>query len=300
MLKSLPSAALPHGKIATFGQRAAAIAFDSFIGGLFNIFALTLLGRTQRGWMIYTFAVSPLFWLYEIGSHARWGKTVGKWLIRIRVVDLRGRKISWPRSLLRYSLSLATGLVMLLFNYSMIKAVPPDIFRYFGRNLPQFAEIFFFHRGRTFLVMAAVSLRVITLVEVFSVLLNSQNRSFHDLIAGTVVVKSPNHSPRAGFLRSTEDRSLLSFLLLVPLFYLFGGDPLKSKKEYFSGGGLKAESQESGKTGRKLVFYWEAGGPHYVFEIDRVPKKEGRKGIRKSWKRWDQKGNLEAESSVEE
>jgi uncharacterized RDD family membrane protein YckC/predicted Ser/Thr protein kinase len=55
----------------------------------------------------------PVFWLlhvwawllviaYSIIGHARFGQTVGKWFLKLRVVDAEGRKIGWKRATIRF------------------------------------------------------------------------------------------------------------------------------------------------------------------------------------------------------
>jgi uncharacterized RDD family membrane protein YckC len=118
--------------------------------------------------------------LYDVILHFLSGQTVGKKFQKIVVLDYKsGVKLSLKQSILRSSVSIFLNLLLIV---SLFQYLVP------GVKFPGF-----------YLDFAVFVLRVITPLiylwlfsEVVSMFFNSERRSIHDLIAGTIVVQKQN------------------------------------------------------------------------------------------------------------
>ena len=104
---------------------------------------------------------------YSIILHARYGQTVGKWFCKIKIVDhLTSTQISLNQAVLRDS-----GLLLgLLYAVAVFKGEE------FDPDQPTGA--------------AALIIGIWSIVEITTMLLNKKRRALHDLLAGTVVVRT--------------------------------------------------------------------------------------------------------------
>jgi uncharacterized RDD family membrane protein YckC len=178
---------LPHQHYATFFRRLAAGIIDLllWVPLLYGI-----------GWIAsqskpFAYAVLPPFWLagllYEPLLLAIFGATVGKLLVGIKVVSVRGERIGWRAALLRSSVSLAMTAYGVYCVASGIWTTPPDafqgqgwssLFQLIALNLPPSRETVELAMGFWFWS------------EFATMLLNSKRRAIHDFLAGTVVVRA--------------------------------------------------------------------------------------------------------------
>ncbi len=104
---------------------------------------------------------------YSILLHARYGQTVGKWVCKIKIVDhLTATQISLNQAFLRDS-----GLLVgLLYAASVLKGEEFDPNQLTGT--------------------AALVAGTWFILEIISMLLNKKCRALHDLLAGTVVIRT--------------------------------------------------------------------------------------------------------------
>ena len=144
-----------------------------FFAGLADqavLFPIHLLLALAAPWLsLYLLALLQIIvdTTYSILLHARYGQTVGKRVCRIRIVDhLTGTQISLNQALLRDS-----GLLIGLF-YAVAVLKGED----FDPN----------HLTGTVALVAGIWF----MLEIITMLLNEKRRALHDLIAGTVVVRT--------------------------------------------------------------------------------------------------------------
>lgn len=125
---------------------------------------------------------------YNVYCHARWGQTVGKRMLGIRVLTLTGEPIRWRHALLRHSVDLAVAAASLAAWVSGLLALSEADFESAGllakMDLARDARSDWGHWPRTIGNVWIWS-------ELVVLLLNEKKRAIHDYLAGTVVVVLP-------------------------------------------------------------------------------------------------------------
>lgn len=137
---------------------------------------------------VATLLVTPLAaiaFLYPFVTHARFGMTLGKFFLKIRVIRLDGTAIGWNESLRR---SAVDGVFALLWAVGLLVAVSnltaevfagqgwPQLYKLIQPQLPSYHEW----------MMTAAG--VWTWSEYLTMFFNRQRRAVHDFIASTKVV----------------------------------------------------------------------------------------------------------------
>jgi len=168
-------------KYQTFWPRFCAGVVDGFV-----FIPITLLDQVLSSpdlgplilitWGVISYTV---YWLYSVLLHARYGQTLGKMVMHVKVLDLSEERIpTLHQAFIRdigyivlNTLSLAY-LIYLVIAGRYVTGVESD-----DTTLP----------GRI-LVWASLGW---FLLEVVSMATNNKRRAFHDYIAGTVVVRTP-------------------------------------------------------------------------------------------------------------
>ena len=107
-----------------------------------------------------------MFFVYSIAMHGYFGQTIGKWIMRVKVISVDGSRLSMRQALLRDSVPLVLVVIYVLLG--------PDADRAggWGRFLANVSIIWF-------------------VLEIVSMLTNDKRRAIHDFIAGSVVVRLP-------------------------------------------------------------------------------------------------------------
>ena len=132
--------------------------------------------------------IQNLVWLfYTVTLHARHGQTVGKMVTGVRVVDFRTEgRISWKQAWLREGIPAAADFVLLPYCIYLILSarISPEQF-VTGQGM----------QGTLWLLGLLPGLWF--LAEVVTMLMNKKRRALHDLIAGTVVIRTNIQEPSA-------------------------------------------------------------------------------------------------------
>ena len=159
---------------------------DSLVAAPFVALAFYLQWATWESAVVAFILFPPLYWLYNVYFHARWGATIGKMAMKIKVVRESDRgDIGLREALLRFAPDLAFGVLAVIGNMiavSQISSTEYELASYSGQldlmseaqPLPSMA------------VSAATS--IWTVSELVVLLLNERKRAIHDFIAGTVVI----------------------------------------------------------------------------------------------------------------
>lgn len=122
---------------------------------------------------------------YFISLHALYGQTLGKRLMRIRVIRIDGERIGWREAALRSSVDLGFSLAMIGAAVVTVYHVPPSVFP-FGKVERQGEVITFSSSwGQPFWYASYAW----SLIDDLTFFTNAQGRTLRDMIAGTVVVK---------------------------------------------------------------------------------------------------------------
>lgn len=163
---------------AGFGRRLAANLVDIFVFLPFGI-AQVLLTLHSETWTAISIVLSPmLVQAYYIFCHARWGQTLGKRAVGIRVVKVSGERLTWREAILR---SLVDVVLTIFYILSMASILFPNL------------EALWLEWVIAFSSLWIIKLDIIGQVwfwsELVTMLFNKKKRALHDFIAGTVVIQ---------------------------------------------------------------------------------------------------------------
>lgn len=164
-------------KYSTFGKRFAASIIDSFILWPLTFVCEYIETHTGQIFFIISTLIGPLIYnAYFIFSHYRYGATIGKKILGIKVVDI-------------------SEVTFLSFNKSVIRESPLIIvnFAFFTYLLISFV---FFDQGSfdksklDYTNFAPIISITWMTIELLTMLTNLKRRAIHDYLAGSVVIES--------------------------------------------------------------------------------------------------------------
>lgn len=139
--------------------------FDVWAWNSFNSIAFLI------GWFMF---FSILFIAYSVISHGYYGKTIGKHICNVKVLDLSGADLSIKQAILRDSFPIALLILTLPFELALVsKGINP-----------------YSPDAQTTMTMISSSFGWIWFtIEMVTMLSNKKRRALHDYIAKSVVVK---------------------------------------------------------------------------------------------------------------
>ena len=164
-------------KYNTFWQRLAAGLIDDFV--LYPIIFLSGYVIDTESNLLYTIGLllsTILYSGYFVWCHGRYGQTIGKKSMGIRVLDINESQIiGIKRALIRESpLVLISVIAILFFSFKITTGTNDEVSLEARNNLENLVSIF------SFLWVA---------IELITMLTNSKRRALHDFLANSVVVK---------------------------------------------------------------------------------------------------------------
>ena len=111
-----------------------------------------------------------LYDVYAIYMHGRFGRTIGKRTMDLRVVSEHGGPIQWSQAIRRNAVSLGLGFIAVLVNLvAMSSGI--DVTKHIGK-----------------FALAYIS-GIWLLADTICVLATTKRQALHDLLAGTVVIR---------------------------------------------------------------------------------------------------------------
>jgi uncharacterized RDD family membrane protein YckC len=182
---------------ATFWQRFAATAIDLLI-----LFPLMLV-QARIGAVSRSAALAlAVPWIvlavgYPIYCHGRFGKTIGKSVMGIRVARLTGERIGWREAWLRSSVEMCLATIVTV-GWLIALASTADA-EFYGAGASRYPDTVSVHQP-PWAVWASRIQEIWFWSELVTMLFNKRRRALHDFIAGTVVIsdrKVPNPLPAA-------------------------------------------------------------------------------------------------------
>jgi uncharacterized RDD family membrane protein YckC len=170
---------------ATFWQRFAASLVDTFVllPLIFTQLWLESLSRAAAFFLVIP--MTAAYCTYTIYCHGRFGKTVGKHALGIRVVKTTSEPIGWREAWLRSSVDLAFAVVAVISSFAALVAITDA--EYYGVDWLQRAGNLQSHHPQ-WLAWTYTANQIWIWSEVLVVLFNEKRRALHDYIAGTVVI----------------------------------------------------------------------------------------------------------------
>jgi uncharacterized RDD family membrane protein YckC len=278
-------AVLPARIYGTFWQRAGAAGFDAMLLHAVWMGVNALQPGETALWI--SMLVTPLTWIYNVGTVALWGQTVGKMFTGIQITRTDFKPVGLGRALLREAVAIALSCVFILYELHLISVIPKEIiqavpFKYVAAFGSHFAP-------RHNVILFAWPIGVWQVAELVTMLFHPKRRAIHDLIAGTVVVQT--YSAVAGGEAHRGLRvapGLLWWMLLWALQSRGAGKPYRS---HFPNGALKGEYVPWTAGATKLTVYWGNGTVRHVLSESHVKDSRPRR-IDKTWQSFDESGRL--------
>lgn len=128
---------------------------------------------------------------YSIYCHGRFGRTLGKRIMRIRVVKTNGAAISWREAWLRNSVEVGGAVFAVIGTFIALATIPHW----------EYYDVDWYQRGLNlrayepdWLAWTEPAMRTWALSEIVVMLFNEQRRALHDMIAGTIVIADESAS----------------------------------------------------------------------------------------------------------
>ena len=131
--------------------------------------------------------VALAFAFYNIYFIGRWGQTLGKMALKIRVVRLDGGEASFKRAFYRHAVDLAFSIVISSLTIYALLSIPER--EYSVLAFDERLQLFDDKTGAWTNVINWLSVAWVG-SELVVLLLNEKRRALHDYIAGTVVIHS--------------------------------------------------------------------------------------------------------------
>ena len=157
-------------------RRVGAAIVDSIVMWPFSLFVVNLNGSVDDAVLrIYGYFIVALPVAYSIIGHYKYGMTIGKWVARIKVIDVSETKnITLRQAVLRDIVFLVLTVVDIITDI-LLHSTWQD------GDFPEYISWISFVANSAWLLW--------TLLEIISMLTNRKRRAIHDFIAGTVVVQ---------------------------------------------------------------------------------------------------------------
>ncbi|MGB8353455.1 MAG: RDD family protein, partial [Chthoniobacteraceae bacterium] len=168
-------------KYRTFLPRLWTMFVDSGVLWPVTVFIVLMYGMPQHAVAATAGALigQIIYWCYMVIMHAKYGQTVGKMACRIKVVDAATEQaITFRQALLREGIPIMMGLGTVGYGIYFLWTGRPDV--YFSVT----------NGNKSLFWILAGPPTLWFLAEVITMFTNEKRRALHDLIAGTVVVRT--------------------------------------------------------------------------------------------------------------
>ena len=173
-------------KYAGFWKRFCANFIDALIFIPFTFLIAFLSSHSKYLFILLQITYCFLAYGYYIYFLNRWGKTLGKMAVKIRVVQLNGEALELKHALLRYCVDMMFAVLIMLGYVIAISNIPEEKWVTIpwieqSKEISKLQPVFF-----NWVTCLSI---VWTYSELIVLLFNKKKRALHDFIAGTVVVR---------------------------------------------------------------------------------------------------------------
>jgi len=163
-------------KYQTGLKRLGAALVDGIVFMPLLIVDQWLAGRSDSNTLIISWTIFTTFLtlFYSIFTHYKYGQTIGKWVVGVKVIDMSETKtLTLRQSFLRDSFYLAIEIIGLIYFMFLVLQIGKT--EYILNDYRSFAD---------------QPILWWTLIELVSMMTNLKRRAVHDFIAGSVVVRT--------------------------------------------------------------------------------------------------------------
>ena len=179
-------------KYAGFRVRFGAVIVDLLVFIPFIVIYFWLEGESKQLALAYSIPYSLLYAGYNIYFHGRFGQTLGKMALGIKVVRLDGMAMLYREAFLRHAVDLFLGILMtaasIIAYLSVSDAEYSAASGFLSHAILRQDHEPFWHNYVTILMQAWCWSELIVLLS------NEKKRAIHDFIAGTVVIQNDSRS----------------------------------------------------------------------------------------------------------
>lgn len=171
-------------RYAGFGPRFAAAIVDVIVLLPFIALSFWSLNASRGTAMIGEVLCTLVFALYPIYFVGRWGQTIGKMALRVKVVSLEGSPAGFKRAFYRASVDLAFSILVSVSAIYALLAIDSAAYKAldFEGKVQMVADYTPWTEWINDLWLAWGMSELVVL------LMNKKRRALHDFIAGTVVI----------------------------------------------------------------------------------------------------------------
>ncbi len=169
---------------ATFWQRFAAMWIDEFVLLPLVFVQLWLESISKMAAIVLIIPMTASYCAYTIYFHGRFGQTIGKYVMGIRVVCVTGDRIGWREAWLRSSVDVAFAILGAFSLFAALGAIS-DTDYYAVDWIQRTKNVSALEP--TWLGWTNTANQIWAWSEVVVMLFNKRRRALHDFIAGTVV-----------------------------------------------------------------------------------------------------------------
>ena len=169
----------------TFWQRVYAAIIDHMVFLALAICIIWLDAQSNNAAYFQIISTGFAYWAYQIYCHGKYGKTIGKHFMDLRVVRTDGERIGWTQAVLRNAVDLALAIPLTFASLLTLSAIADSDYysmiwwkrtQYIQKHHPDWVS---------WLGWAALAWGICELIVTLS---NTRRRAAHDFIAGTVVI----------------------------------------------------------------------------------------------------------------
>lgn len=140
---------------------------------------------SQLNYFLVSVLTSALSIVYAVVFHQRFGKTIGKMVVGVKLVRLDLSPVTWKEALLRDSVEIGLSIIGLVGTALAIHNSDPS----FWLTAPRLLDVTLQLKDLNPLLSATTWISNIWILsELVTLLFNKKKRALHDFIAGTVVV----------------------------------------------------------------------------------------------------------------
>jgi uncharacterized RDD family membrane protein YckC len=180
---------------AGFWPRFCSVWVDFFVVVPIVLLLFWLEGFDKNLAIFITIPSTALFSMYHVYFNVRFGGTLGKLAVGIRVTKPDGSRIGWPEAWKRSSVDIGFALLMLCVEVWALTQV--DGQQYSASSFVERTRLLHSYYPSWFRIVT-ISQNIWIWSEVVVLLFNKRKRALHDFIAGTVVIHKEFAEQQAG------------------------------------------------------------------------------------------------------
>ncbi len=176
----------PDMRYGGFFPRFWALIIDGLLFYPLNFLFDWAIEQSRLSWTLLVLPNGLLLTSYTIIFHRYWGRTIGKMIAGVRVVQTNGRALLWKHAVLRDSVSILFTLLWSMSVWIILFDMPDE--QYLAPEEGRRVESVLKEQSTLTTLWGCGGL-IWGIAELVTLLTNDKRRAVHDFIAGTVVIR---------------------------------------------------------------------------------------------------------------